>query len=281
MILLTVILLSVGCGKDRKAAVDEPSPDDILRVGEVVFTKEDLNRLLPGSEGTALAEGEKQTYVKRWAEVELLYQEALDRGLDDDPMVSFRISNLKKEFLADHLIYLEMRERISVTEEEIEEYFEAHRPEYEREYRVRHILVNTREEAEKVKTLLKTNSFAYIANKYSVDPVSRKGGDLGYLAKGNMIPEFEPVVFSLKPGEISDVVKSEFGYHIIKLVGSRKILAKVHMDDVREEIINMLVLRKREKAYREFMRSLEDKIGVEYYNEAYMPPDTSGSDTIQ
>lgn len=275
--LAAAVLFHSGCRDKEEPAPREPSPQDILRVGDAVFTREDLNILLPGPEGTALGEEEKRTFVKRWVEVELLYQEALRRGLHKDPLIDSRIRNLEKEFLADHLLYLEMRERIKVTEEEIEQYFEDHRREYEREYRVRHILVNTLEEAEKVKELLKSNSFTYIANRYSVDPEARRGGDLGYLAKGNMIPEFEPVVFSLRDGETSDIVKSEFGYHIIKLVGSRKILAPVHIEDAREEIMNKLIIEKRQRAYDEFIASLERKIGVEYFNKAYRKADSAGT----
>ncbi len=277
-VLFAAVLALSGCRDDKEEPVPpQPSPQDILRVGDAVFTREDLNNILPGPEGAALGEEDKKTFVKRWVEVELLYQEALRRGLQKDPLIDWRIKNLQKQFLADHLLYLEMRERINVTEEEIGRYFEDHRREYEREYRVRHILVNTLEEAEKVKELLKSNSFTYIANRYSVDPEARRGGDLGYLAKGNMIPEFEPVVFSLRDGQNSDIVKSEFGYHIIRLVGSRKILAPAHIEDVREEIINELIMEKRQKAHDEFISSLEREIGVEYYNEAYRRADSAGT----
>ena len=247
-VVLIVILLCFACEKEKEPIIEKPSPGDIVKVGETVFTKEGLENLLPQGQHALYTKEDKKTYINRWVDVELLYQEALRRGLKDDPRIKARIKNLEKEFLADHLLFLEMRERTQIDDQEIKDYFEEHRREYEREYRVRHILLNTREEAEKVKNLLKSNGFSYIANKYSVDPAAGRGGDLGYLTKENMIPEFESVVFAMKPGKVSGIVKSDFGYHIIKLIGSRKTLGTVRLNDVREPIMNVLIVGKRKKA---------------------------------
>ena len=274
-IFLLMISLGFACEKKKEPVNTQPSPGDIVRVGETIFTRDRFENLLPQGQFALYAKEDKRAYINKWVDIELLYQEALRRGLKDDPRIKERIRNLEKEFLADHLLFLEMRERIQINEKEIEDYFEEHRREYEREYRVKHILLNTREDAEKVKELLKSNSFSYIANKYSVDPVTGKGGDLGYLTKENMIPEFESAVFAMDPGEISEPVKSNFGYHIIKLVGSRKTLGTVHLNDVREPIMNILIVVKRKKAYREFMKSLSEMIDVEYYDERYMRNDST------
>ncbi len=242
----------------------------MARVGTVFLTRDDLENLLPQNEAHLLTDEEKRQVVERWVNAELLYQEAVRRGLGDDPRIQSRLRALEREYLADHLVYLELRERTRVTEQEIENYFDAHRDEYLYEYRVSHILVNTLDEAENVKELLKQQSFSWVANRHSVDPVAKGGGDLGYLTKGDMIPEFENVVFTMKPGEVSDIVRSDFGYHIIKLVGTREALVKVGLDDVRQDIMNMLVIEKRERAYREFLDSLIATQDVEYYDTTYM-----------
>ncbi len=284
--LLCSVLLT-GCGgrdvEERTGSVQDP----IVRVGDAYLTEETIEFLLPSEERVPLSMEDKRRFVDRWIETEILYQEALRRGVDEDPRVRARIRTLEQEFLADHLAFLELRERTAVSEEEIEAYFEAHEQEYRYEYRVSHILVSTLEEAENVKKLLENNSFAWVANRYSIDPVARRGGDLGYLSKGNMIPEFENVVFDLEPGEVSDIVKSDFGYHIIKLVGVRESLVTVDPADVRGQILNMLIMEKRDRAYEAFLESLRRGADIEYYDERYMPgtprepeTDDAGVDTV-
>jgi len=130
-------------------------------------------------------------------------------------------------------------------------------------------MVDSHEEGVRVREMLEKRSFAWVANRHSVDPVARRGGDLGYLTKGNMIPAFETVVFDMKPGEVSDIVQSEFGYHIIKLVGTREAQVKVELADVRERIMNQLVIRKRHAAYRKLIDRLAERAEVKYINSGY------------
>lgn len=89
------------------------------------------------------------------------------------------------------------------------------------EVRASHILV---EDGELAKKLLKTVTpinFELMAKKHSTCPSAEKGGDLGWFGPGQMVKEFETVAFKLKPGAISNLVKTEFGYHIIMVTGKR------------------------------------------------------------
>jgi foldase protein PrsA len=106
----------------------------------------------------------------------------------------------------------------------------------------------------------KGESFSTLAAKFSDDTGSSKnGGDLGYFTTGAMIPEFEKAVFSLKPGEISDVIKTSYGYHVIKLEGTRlrKIMAKGK--DLNEEVL----AEKQDQALKKWMYQLNQKTKVE------------------
>lgn len=279
-VLLLLVAAMGGCGKETGEGSDQAPPDAIVRVGETVLSEGELEYLLPESEKRAFSPSEKAQFVDNWLEVEILYQEAMRRGINRDPRIRARVTALEKEFLADHLMFLEMRNRIRVTEGEIEEYFRENEKRYSYEYRVSHILVNTLEEAEEVKELLKTRGFTWVANRHSIDPVARRGGDLGYLTKGNMIPEFEAVVFDMVPGETSDIIKSDFGYHIIRLVGSREAQVKVSLDDVRESILNNLLMKKREEAHRDFMRQVYESADIEYLKDGYMREEGSEADSL-
>jgi len=92
----------------------------------------------------------------------------------------------------------------------------------EQEVHARHILVETEDEAKAVAEELKKGAdFAELAKKKSKDPGASDGGDLGFFTKDQMVPEFSNVAFALEPGKISDPVKSQFGWHIIKVEEKR------------------------------------------------------------
>ena len=260
-----------GCGGDVEKQPRDLRGGEIVRVGTSILTEADLENLLPEGEKIPFSPEEKRAFVSRWVETEILFQGAIRRGLMNDPRIQARLRSLEQEYLADHLVYLELRDKTRVTEEEVEEYYRAHEREYVFEYRVSHILVNTLDDAEQVRELLGTRSFSWVANRHSVDPVAKRGGDLGYLTKGNMIPEFETVIFDMKPNEVSDVVKSDFGYHFIKLVGMREALVKVDLADVRAQIMNALMIEKREHVYEEFLVELKSTADIEYYDRVYSP----------
>ncbi|MBC7237062.1 MAG: peptidylprolyl isomerase [Chloroflexi bacterium] len=109
--------------------------------------------------------------------------------------------------------------RNAILREKLEEQLVANVPTTAEQIHARHILVETREEAEAVKQRLEAGeSFEALAAEVSVDTSNKdNGGDLGWFARGRMVPEFEEAAFALEPGEISDVVQTSFGFHIIKV----------------------------------------------------------------
>ncbi len=266
--LLAAMYMS-GCGKGGRDEVPATTPGRIVRVGGEILTEKQLETALPNTDRTPFSTEEKAAFVRNWIEIELLYREAIRRGLQNDPGIKTRIRTLEKEFLADHLVFVELQKRVRVTEDEIEEYYRNNQKEYTCEYRVSHILVNTMEEAENARELLKSRSFAWVANKYSVDPVPKRGGDLGYLTKGNMMPEFENVVFGMQPGETSGIVQSGLGYHILYLADAREARVQVSPAEVREQIVSTLLMEKRKKAYGEFFESLMRSADIEFYTKNY------------
>ncbi len=130
-----------------------------------------------------------------------------------------------------------------------------------REIRASHILVTSETHAaEMIDRINKGERFAALAKKYSKDPGSKdKGGDLGFFTAGMMLKPFEEVAFKLKLGELSDVVQTQFGYHVIKLTDSR--LRKVEGEE--KDIDKAILAEKRNNAYRRWMGELKSRAKIE------------------
>ena len=108
------------------------------------------------------------------------------------------------------------------------------------------------------------HDFAALAKEFSQGPSSTKGGDLGYFARGQMVTPFEDAAFSLKPGEVSDIVETKFGYHIIKVV-DKKPETTISYDEVRERLGLYLKGEKTKKEIRIYVKRLEDNANVERF----------------
>ncbi len=128
------------------------------------------------------------------------------------------------------------------------------------ELRASHILVATRQDAEKIKAELDAGRpFADLAKEKSTGPSGPKGGDLGYFTRGRMIKEFEDAAFALKVGEVSDPVKTKFGWHIIKLVDRRQ-SAPPKFEQVARELSQQMMVSAFDKTIRDLKQTADIKI---------------------
>jgi peptidyl-prolyl cis-trans isomerase C len=138
----------------------------------------------------------------------------------------------------------------------------------EEEVHARHILVPTEEEAKQVKAELdKGADFAKLAKEKSKDPGASDGGDLGFFTKDQMVPEFSKVAFSLDPGKISDPVKTQFGWHIIKVEEKRNRKPPA-FDQVKEQIENYVT----RKAQADYVAKLRESAKIERMDQAANAP---------
>src|ERR1700760_1762093 len=138
----------------------------------------------------------------------------------------------------------------------------------EQEVRARHILVETEDEAKAVKADLdKGADLAELGKKESKDPGSADGGDLGFFTKEQMVPEFSAVAFALEPGKISDPVKSQFGWHIIKVEEKRSRKAP-DFEQVKAQIETYVTRR----AQAEYVSKLREAAKVERMDQAAATP---------
>lgn len=154
---------------------------------------------------------------------------------------------------------------IKITEEEMKTYFEENKASFDQPEQVKasHILVEDEAKAKEVaKKLAEGGDFAKLAKEYSTDTANaEKGGDLGYFAKGEMVEEFEKVAFSLEKGKISEPVKTEHGYHIIK-VTDKKAAKEATYEDHKKEVKEILFDEKINTEYPKWIDKQKEKYEI-------------------
>lgn len=206
-------------------------------------------------------EGRKK-FLEELINHELLLQEAKKRGFDRDRALSERVERFKERSFMERLRIEEVDSQVRVTREEMKAYYAANAANYTApdELRVSHIVVKTPDEALDLKKRLNQGEdFATLARKVSLDLSTRyKGGDLGFIKKGQTLPQFEKVLLTLKVGGISQPVATPFGYHIIMLV-DRTSGAFLSFEDAKEQVREELLNEKKRKRYEEFVASLRAK----------------------
>lgn len=181
-------------------------------------------------------------------------QENFDKTLDDYNMELDKF----KETLKKDLMYKKHREWFDennkVTDDEIKKYFEDNKDEFAK-VDASHILVEDEQTANDIKSRLDNGEdFASLAKEYSKDTASaQNGGALGAFAKGQMVKEFEDAAFSMKEGEISAPVKSQFGYHIIKVNS-----IKDSFEDSKDEITKKI----KDQKYADYIKKLHEESNV-------------------
>ena len=208
-------------------------------------------------------------------------------GLEEGQLASMLISegrsletyknHIRDQILVSKVIRYELGSRVSVSERKIAKYYYANQKDFWEpgKARVRHILILTekglsvdkkKEKFFQAKEILgevkRGKDFADAAKEYSEDISASEGGDVGFVEKGKMVPEFEKAVYSLKEGAISDIVETEYGYHIIKV---EEVLTgrTLPLKDVKNKIEFILSNKKQKTAYDEWMNELRKSAFIE------------------
>ncbi|MBN1153299.1 peptidylprolyl isomerase [candidate division KSB1 bacterium] len=164
----------------------------------------------------------------------------------------------------------------AVTESEAKSYYKKNPDEFTEagKIRVRHILVKVPRTAsatvaEKAKEKINTvyqkiqqgEDFAALAQRYSEDASAQRGGDIGFFARGDLLAEFDNVAFSLRVGEVSEIVRTDLGFHIIKLIETKE-SNTVPFDKVQDDLIAFLEQKKKDDALKTYIDGLKSKADI-------------------
>ena len=251
---LSLLALAAACGHDEKATPSAAAPAASAKSaqpagGEVVATykghtltsdaiAQEFERLPAPSRTYVAAPERKRQFVENLVMNDLLYEEGRNAGYDNDPEIDRQVSDLKKRLVVQRVMR-QYQTPPTITDEQVRAYYDENPTLYSTtQIHASHILVKDEATAREILAEVRAHpdKFADVAREKSSDTLSaKKGGDLGTFGAGRMVPEFEKAAFALKAGEISDVVKTQYGYHII-MVTERKEGEPKPFDQVKEQI---------------------------------------------
>jgi foldase protein PrsA len=257
--------------------------DVVAKVGSKSISKEDLYTTLVDQYGEAALdtliaekivelESEEEEITVKESEMDEELQTIQDSYGDEEAFNEALASsgasldsvkeNIKTYLLTEKLL----KDRISISDDQIKEYFEANKDSFAQAEQVEasHILVEDEETAEEVKDKLADGGdFAELAKEYSTDTSNAEsGGELGFFAKGEMVAEFDEKAFAMKTGEISEPVKTEFGYHIIK-VTDKKAAKEAVLEDHKEEVKDILFDQALQTEYGTWLEEQKEEYKIE------------------
>jgi len=235
----------------------------VARVGSSQLSAADFYASIPEQHLAVMTLEDQQEAIDNWVKTELFYQEGRRLGFGTDDEIERRVHEIERELIAEACIRHRMETIEPVTEEDARAYFDEHRSEYGIQVRLAHILVRNREEAERALEQLESGSpFETVAQSFSIDQTASLGGDLGYVRRGEMIHELEENAFSLKVGEVSPVIASGYGYHIIKVLDRHPGAGQPSFDSKRAAVMNFLTSKSRREAFDGWLVELEDRAVV-------------------
>src|SRR3984957_7972786 len=235
-----------------------------IRQSDVALAEEELGPSLAQMDPAT----KKENVLAFLIDMKIVAKAAEDKKIEDRPDFKARLAFTRNRLLMDNLLAAEGK--AATTDEAMKKVYDeaAQQIEGEQEGHARHILVEPEDEAKAIEAELKKGAdFAELAKKKSKDPGAADGGDLGFFTKDQMVPEFSTVAFALEPGKISDPVKSQFGWHVIKVEEKRNRKAP-DFEQVKAQIETYVA----RKAQADYVAKLRETAKVERMDQASNTP---------
>lgn len=223
------------------------------------------NELSEATRGRYDKEGGKRRFLDELITRELLMQEARRQGLDQNDTIRDRAQRYKEQLVLDELLKDRLRAKVELSQAELDAYYEKHAHQLlaPLKMQVSQMLLNNYPAAKDLKKQIETGGdFAKFAQRYSIDDKTKsKGGDLGPYRKGLLNPDVDAVVQTLKPGIISEPIKTDAGYYLVKVSPLEKETIQADLA-TRERLRQELLADKRRKQFEEVISDIRAKATV-------------------
>lgn len=263
------------------------SDDVVAKIGDRKITVSDFDKIIGyfDTERQKMLQQNtqlKDAVLRQLVQSMVISDLAKTQGFDKKPEIKEQLQFFTENYLANEYLKREVAQKITVPDADLKSYYEGHKEEFKTPEMVkaRHILVKmdrtasedgkkkTKEKATDILNKVKSGEdFAKLASEFSDDPGSKtKGGDLGFFARGRMVKPFEDAAFSLKPGEVSGLIESQYGFHIIK-VEEKKESSLEPFDNVQERIRQKLLQERTKTKITEFIDKAMKDSKAEIYSD--------------
>jgi len=270
--LIGLLALGLWAASTDAAAADGAgeSPRVVAKVNQVDVTYDDFRirlQLLEQERGPVPPERYGEI-LRALVREEVLYQAAVAQHLDEEAIVKQRAEVARRQVIIEELLRRKVEASAQVSDEEARKAYEQNQSLFSSEtVGVSHIMVKTESDAEVVQAELKAGkTFADVAKEKSQDQGSaEKGGDLGTVGRGQTEPEFEAAAFALKEGELSGIVKTQYGYHILK--GGPHATTVQPFEEVKDKLRDMLAKQKQRDALMLTMKEFEQSATTQFFED--------------
>jgi len=268
-----LLFLSISLSGCQKTGEEGLGKKELVRINDVSISLEEFQQMLEKQplEGKMKLLSEKGTrdFLENYVILrEVLYQIAKKKDLDKNKEILAKIENTRRIILIEALLDEVLRGRGEISEEDIQRYYKENQTLFTEplEVKIRHIVVNSEPTLKEVVTKLsRGESFEKLASTYNIGNFKEDGGNLGYIRRGQLAPpfaEFEEAAFSLKKrGEISEVVRTPFGFHLIRLEDMRGSALRP-LNQVKERIHFFLQPKKKQEAYLEYVKEAKSEANI-------------------
>lgn len=268
IVCLSIMLIS-ACGSGQK----EGDQQILVSVGKGTLTLEKLNKDLLPSMQPEFSQEQISSYIQQWIEVELIYQEALRSGLENDRALKEELEKAKRELIVQRYLEKSLSEVETATEADARGYYDENRDSYifaNDEIKALHILVPTIDAANSARRrIVSGEDFEKVAREVVTDSIAKGRIHLDFFSQNDVIPELSQRLFngSEVVGSLTNPIKSDFGYHILKILDLRKKGGYREFEDVKDQILARLNSMKRSEKYNDLILSLRDKTNIKKNND--------------
>jgi peptidyl-prolyl cis-trans isomerase C len=255
--------------------------DIVAKIGQRVITTAEFEQLLHKRAGNRPVDKQtKEGLLNNLVQTIALGDAARKKGLDKRKDIQEMLELAQDNILANELVKEEVISKVKIDEAQARKYYEKNPARFKspEQARVRQIMINgnatlpeadrkkAREKAEAILTKIKGGGdFAKLAEEFSEDQATKaKGGDMGFLSKSPQPHPFEKAAFALKPGEVSDVVETPFGYVLIKMEEKKKEEIQP-FESVKDRVMNMALEEAKKEKTKEFVDQVMKEAEVKIY----------------